>query len=178
MLVHVAAAQPIADGAPTCGLDDTLIEFLNEDGEQVLHCKDCGYSWTPIRRSTGPSNLSARNGIGEELGVYEALITCVDNSDQWLEYGIIEHRYKLAHPSTCARMVERWGHTKKAITKYSASSFLGGCLGRLAREGAISARRHRITTGHWSYLPEVTHTASVPAPPGGVMSRLVESFGY
>lgn len=47
----------------------------------------------------------------------------------------------------------------------SASSFLGGCLGRLAREGAISTRRHRTTTGYWSYLPEVTHAAGVPAPP-------------
>ena len=26
-------------------------------------------------------------------------------------------------------------------------------------------RRHATTTGYWSYLPEVTHAAGVPAPP-------------
>ncbi len=149
---------------PMCSYDDSIIEFL-DDGKQTLYCEDCDYPWTPTQRSNGRSNLEARGGIGEEWGVYDALIQCVDDSDQWLEYGIIEHRYKLAHPSTYTQMVRRWGHTTQGKTKYSASSFLGGCLGRLATEGAISTRRHRITTGYWSYLPEVTHAAGVPAPP-------------
>ena len=150
---------------PTCSYDDSIIEFLDDDGKQVLHWEDCEYSWTPTVRANGRSNLDARSGIGEEWGVYDGLIQCIDNSDQWLEYGIIEHRYKLAHPTTYAQMVRRWGHTSRAKTKYSASSFLGGCLGRLATEGVISTRRHPTTTGYWSYLPEVTHAAGVPAPP-------------
>ena len=148
-----------------CAHDDTVIGFLNDDGEQVLYCEDCDYSWTPTQRSKGRSNLVSRSGIGEEWGVYDALIACVDNSDQWLEYGIIEHRYKLAHPSTYAQMVQRWSHTKLGKTRYSASNFLGSCLGHLAREGAISTRRHRITTGYWAYLSAVTHVAGVPEPP-------------
>ena len=63
------------------------------------------------------------------------------------------------------KMVRRWGHTSGAKTKYSASSFLGGCLGRLATEGVISTRRHPTTTSYWSHLPEVTHAAGVPEPP-------------
>ncbi len=70
-----------------------------------------------------------------------------------------------AHPTTYAEMVRRWGHTSRGKTKYSASSFLGGCLGRLATEAVTSTRRHRTTTGYWSYLPEATHAAGVPAPP-------------
>lgn len=70
------------------------------------------------------------------MGVYDALIQCVDNSDRWLEFGIIEHRYKSAHPATYAQMVRRWGHLSRKKTRYSASSFLGGCLGRLATEAS------------------------------------------
>ncbi|MCY3851387.1 MAG: hypothetical protein OXF75_11415 [Acidimicrobiaceae bacterium] len=149
---------------PKCSYDDSIIEFL-DDGKQTLYCESCKYPWNPTLQSNGRSNLDARTGIGEEWGVYDALIQCVDNSDQWLEYGIIEHRYKLVHPTTYAQMVRRWGHTAQSRTKYSASSFLGGCLGRLATEGVISTRRHRTTTGYWSYLPEVTHAARCPAPP-------------
>ncbi|MDE0066588.1 MAG: hypothetical protein OXN44_06920 [Acidimicrobiaceae bacterium] len=63
--------------------------------------------------SNGRSNLDARAGIGEEWGVYDALIQCVDNSDQWLEYGIIEHRYKLAHPTTYAMISDRGDQFKR-----------------------------------------------------------------
>ncbi len=108
--------------------------------------------------------MTPRSGIGEELGVYDALIACVDDSDVWLEYGIIEHRYKLAHPSAYTQMVQRWGHTSKAPTKYSASSFLGGCLRRLKDEGAISTKKGR-PTGYWArYLSVVTLAAGVPSP--------------
>lgn len=151
---------------PMCSYDDSIIE-LPPDAEHELRCEPCDHSWTPTQRSNGRSNLDARTGIGEEWGVDDALIQCVDNSDQWFEYGIIEHRYKLAHPTTYAQMVRRWGHTAQRRTRYSASSFLGGCLGRLATEGLISTRRHRITIGYWSYVPKVTHAARCTRPLNG-----------
>ena len=38
-------------------------------------------------------------------GVDDVLVDCVGGSDQSLEYGIIEHKYKVAHPGTYAEMV-------------------------------------------------------------------------
>jgi hypothetical protein len=152
-----------------CALDDDIVTFIDEDDPEqvVLMCEgpNCAqHTWRPRKQISARGGHIARSGIGEELGVYDDLVACVANSETWLEYGIVEHRYKEAHPATYARMVRRWGHRAKAPTKYSMSSFLGGCLGHLAREGVISTRR-APTSAYWSYLSAATHAAGVPRPP-------------
>lgn len=150
-----------------CGYDDDVVEFVDdEDPDQVvLMCEgpSCGrYTWRPTKRPSA-RDQTQRTGIGEQLGVYDDLLVCVGDSREWLEYGIIEHRYKQLNPAAYAAMVQRWGHTAKARTKYSASSFLGSCLAQLGREGLIAYRR-APTTGYWSYLSAAGHAAALPAP--------------
>lgn len=153
---------------PLCALDDDIVAFVTDsgDGSTVLVCEGSGcdgFSWTPSESTASGTGPPQRTGIGEELGVYDDLLGCINNSNVWLEYGVIEHRYKEAHPRTYAQMVDRWGHRAKEPAKYSASSFLGGCLGQLGREGLIATRR-APTTGYWSYLGAATHASAAATP--------------
>ena len=97
--------------------------------------------------------------------VREGLFDCVEDSDIWLEYGIIEYRFKSRYLDLYGILLHVYGHRKLGEMRYSLSSYLGKQLGVLASGGAISTRRHSTTTGYWSYLPEVTHAAGIPAPP-------------
>lgn len=112
-------------------------------------------------------NPSHRVGLvrfAKDTPLDEYLVECVGDSDQWLEYGIIEHRLMSEHPGIYYEMVWRAGHSSLEMRSGTASNYIGKRLDSLA-EGPISTRRRPITTGYWSYLPAVTHAARRPAPP-------------
>ena len=53
---------------PSCALDDTLIDSLDDNGNQVLHCEPCNYSWIPTPTSTAKSdNAINASGVGKIL---------------------------------------------------------------------------------------------------------------
>lgn len=74
--------------------------------------------------------------------VREGLLDCVEDSDVWLEYGIIECRFKSRYPDLYGILLQVYGHRKLGQMSYSASNYLGRQLGVLASRGAISTRRH------------------------------------
>jgi len=67
---------------------------------------------------------------------------------------VIEYRYSQRSPASYTLLVDRYGHTASGPTRYSASSFLGGALGQLWREGLITGVSGRAT-GYWSYNTRV-----------------------
>ena len=81
--------------------------------------------------------------------MYDVLRGCV--GDTIAEYGVIEHRFSVAAPETYEYLVKHYGHTAIAPSKYTASAFLGGALGRAARREDLVAGIWVPATGYWSY---------------------------
>ena len=62
----------------------------------------------------------------EKREVKDALRACVGGSDVWLEYGIIEYRFKSDYPDLYERLIEVYGHRKLGDRKYPASRGVRG----------------------------------------------------
>ncbi|MEZ5202895.1 MAG: hypothetical protein R2701_00475 [Acidimicrobiales bacterium] len=124
-------AQPALQVCPICALDDD-VAIQKVDDEWVMTCASAEhppFEWRPA--SQYQKTISYRTGIGEELGVYDTLLECL--LPGLSEYGVIEYRFSQADPSTYRHLLDRYGHTALAPSKYTTSSFLGGALGALAR---------------------------------------------
>jgi hypothetical protein len=73
-------------------------------------------------------------------------------------------------PDTYRTLVDRYGHTANGPSKYTTSSFLGGALGHLWREGSV-AGRWGPATGYWRYNSQVgTYAPSSTPEDGEVLS--------
>lgn len=90
-------------------------------------------------------------GIADELGLYDALLAAVDKSSStWVEYGVIEYHFAKDNPELFAELLTRYGHRSLSPVSYSASSLLGGTLGRLAARGELMYHAGK-GTGYWNY---------------------------
>jgi hypothetical protein len=152
-------ARPARQICQVCAHDE--VDVVLVDDVWLMICEDgCHprYEWnpTPEARLTG----SYRNGLGQELGVYDALLDCV--VDGLAEYGVVEHRFAERSRSAYDFLVNRYGHTAKpGPSRYTASAFLGGALGQLWREELVDGG-WGPATGYWSYNGEV----GAYGPPG------------
>jgi hypothetical protein len=81
---------------------------------------------------------------------------------RWVEYGVLERAYAQRCPHDFAALVAKYGHREVAPKEYTVSAFLAGTLGRLGRMSAVQYHSGPAT-GRWSYLPEVSWWAAVPA---------------
>jgi hypothetical protein len=129
-------AQPARQVCPICALDDD-VAVQKVDDEWVMTCTSAGhvpFEWRPSAQYL--KTLSYRTGIGEEFGVYDTLLECL--LPGLSEYGVIEYRFSQADPATYRHLLGRYGHRAIAPAKYTTSSFLGGALGHLWREGSVT----------------------------------------
>ena len=71
----------------------------------------------------GPSKADDAEGSGlaREVGMYDALPTCLVPGEPWAEYGIVERRYRDRHPDAFAAVVERYGHREQGQGKSCTS---------------------------------------------------------
>ena len=148
----MTAPRPGRQICPVCGYDDD-VEVVLADEEWVFTCRNTThpmFEWRPKATPAGPGTY--RSGIGEELGVYDELLGCID--DGFVEYGVIEHRFSVAAPEVYKELVRRYGHTTRGPSKYTASAFLGGALGQLWREELVEGR-WGPATGYWKYNGQV-----------------------
>jgi hypothetical protein len=161
-------AAPGRAVCPICGYDDD-VKRLKVDDVWIMTCENRAhlpFEWTP--KVTAPGPQSYRSGLGEEWGVYDDLLYCVD--DVLTEYGVIEYRFWKRAPKTYDFLVRRYGHRAVAPSKYTASSFLGGALGQLWREELVTGR-WGPATGYWSYNSEIgTYAQSGAAEDGEILS--------
>jgi hypothetical protein len=86
--------------------------------------------------------------------------------EPFVEYGVVEYRFRMNHPDLFAAHVRDRGHVMLAPGVATASSVrFAATLGRLARTGEL-ASVYGPATGAWSYNSQVTYWARPPAPAG------------
>lgn len=144
-------ARPDRQVCPICGHDDE-VELQHVVDEWIFTCgstRHVPYEWRP---KTDPGLMTYRNGLGQELGVYDDLLECL--SAGITEYGVIEYRFSQRAPKSYAYLVERYGHRAIKPKSYTASAFLGGALGQLWREELLDGL-WVPATGYWSYNGKV-----------------------
>ncbi len=105
------------------------------------------------------------SGLVAELGLRVELPTILRPfAGCWAEYGVVEHAYAVAQPKDFAFLVERYGHTAIGQRRYTASAFLAGALGGLARTGVVLLDYGDRATGRWSYNGPTSWWSLPPAP--------------
>lgn len=126
------------------------------------HVQPGPYTWESA--ATGDDLDGAGNdGVMEALGLYDSLTAAVVGSPGWVEYGLLEYRFSQASPGAFMELVATYGHTNYGPKRYTASSLLGGCLGRLANARGVLAYRPGVSTGYWSYNSPGSFYAMPPA---------------
>lgn len=118
------------------------------------------YTW--LRPAEAP-DLEELTGIAAELRLDVHLPAALgEYRGMWVEYGILERAYALAHPQDWQFLMDRYSHTAVAAKRYTVSAFLGGVLGRLWRRGVVASMtgeatgrwQYNRTTGYWALFPE------------------------
>jgi hypothetical protein len=100
-------------------------------------------------------------GVTAEL--LEPLSTCIGPDDPWLEYGIVEYRFRERYPELFLAHVRDRGHRILGTRTATASSVrIGSALGQLARAGELISR-YGPATGAWA-PQDLTYWARPPAP--------------
>lgn len=140
---------------PRCAEADDIEESVSPDGVTQLTCSNGTHELYTWAKYVEPVGRPARDGIGEELGIYDDLPALLRPDEPVVEYGVVEHRYALAHPAEYRQLVERYGHTALEPSQYTASAFLAKALGQLSREGALVFRSVRAT-GRWAYNGQIS----------------------
>jgi hypothetical protein len=171
----MSSAHPAHPMCPLCVLDqDHVSTTYVGDGVWLHTCDnpkvhgDKPFSWqeTP----DGSLDDLEYGGLTEEWGVYDDLLACFTPGEPFLEYGIIEHRYKHKNPERYAFLVDRYKHTKLGPHRYTASSFLGAALGRMLRGGDL-LHQDGQATGYWHYNHKIGYwTRSVADPSTEVLT--------
>lgn len=135
----------------------------------VALCSGPGHTevrmWEPASEiaSTTPD---LGDGIAAAFGLYEDLPLCL-NVGEWVETGVVEHRYGTAHPREYAAMVDRWGHVAQGPRRYSVTSFIGSTLGSLCRSSGV-AHKKGPGTGFFSYNGGIGYWTLTPVPADAV----------
>jgi hypothetical protein len=148
------AARPQRQVCPTCTVDDDDLLAWEVEGPGLWRytCSnnrpDHPFTWLTTGRDR--LNESGHEGLSNELGIYDDLLSCFTAGDPWLEYGVVEYRYAKTNQQAYKHLVELYSHTELGPTRYSASAFIGAALGHLGREGLL-VRRPCRATGFWSY---------------------------
>ncbi len=157
---------PPSQVCPLCADDDQLSALPGEPGTWMFTCTgtrghETPYSW-PVKVE---STVEGREGITEELGVYDDLLLCVHSDEPWVEHGVVEHRYKLLKPAVYFKeLLPTYGHVAQGPKQYTLSAFLARALGQLRDEGAL-AWQYATATGFWAYNGSISYWAIPPAPP-------------
>ncbi len=154
-------ARPANQVCPICAYDDD-VDIVLADDEWVMTCTSRShppFEWRPTEQYY--KQLSPRSGIGEDLGVYDVLLECVDGS--FAEFGVIEYHF---WERDRGRTPFWWNatatrHTGPASTPHL--HFRAGALGQLWRERLVDGV-WGPATGYWSYNGVVGAYARMGTP--------------
>ena len=124
------------------------------DGSYSFECDEPGHPGGGVFRwleVPPPKGLDPMGGLAEELDMPPKLASAVASlGEGWFEYGLVERAYAISHPADFRVLIDRWGHTAQGPRQYSASSYIGSVLGRMASRGEVAYRSDR-GTGRWAY---------------------------
>jgi hypothetical protein len=138
-------------------LPDRMVEYTcsgrhDGAGSHIWLRSQSAAVWTP----------DANDGVTDEL--LDPLLACVVPGESFVEYGVVEYRFRLARPDLFVAHVRDRGHVMLAPGQATASSVrFATALGRLARSGELVSE-YGPATGAWRYNSQVTYWARPPAP--------------
>jgi hypothetical protein len=144
-----------------CGGD---MQFKQAPEPQYL-CADCGHEQTGAAFSVGEDNGWGEDGVIDQLGLYDDLLNCLAPGEPWLEYGIIEYRYRARFSAKFRALVKERGHRNFPVGHLTASKLIGQATGILAERGRLVKHVGGAGTGFWSYNDPSHWYALPPAPP-------------
>lgn len=118
--------------------------------------------------------------VATELALPEDLLACLRAGEPWVEYGVVEHRYRLLRPNNFHTLVERFGASRLDLPDvdrpvpvrlirlqtggYTASVYVAHALSRLSRTGQVCLQ-FQTPTGPWQSASSISYWALPPAPP-------------
>jgi hypothetical protein len=155
------SGDPGARVCPLCGHDETVSRGKVAPSIWEYTCS-VHPKWIFIADGTA-SPLPEWSGVMGELGLYEDLPKCVYEGEPFVEYGVVEYRYRTQFPDAWDKVRERYPYRAEGEhAEYTTSSFLAAALARLQREGVL-VKKFGKATGCWSYNGEVSYWATPPA---------------
>ena len=155
---------------PMCANDDVQMISLGPGLSQFTcnrakkHLNGESYVWQGT--SEGPLSESQGAGPIPISDVREALLSCLKPGEPWLEYGIVEERYRTTATQDFEILREEYGHRilgPPSTSQFTASAYLARALGDLREFGQVAHLTGKAT-GPWAYNSTISYWA-VP-PPG------------
>jgi hypothetical protein len=152
-----------ADDVSFRRLPDKMVQYHcsarhSSDGEHSWLASMSSVSWTP----------EGIDGVTDEL--LDPMFRSVLPDEPFVEYGVVEYRFRLSYPELFAAHVRDRGYVMLAPGQATASSVrFAATLGRLARTSELVSV-YGPATGAWSYNSQVTYWARPPAPTGAHIS--------
>jgi hypothetical protein len=159
---------PPAQVCPLCGNDDgVVVNAIANPNSWTYVCNTTGlrhtdpYQWQVIFEDTPALE---RSGITQELGLYDDLPHCLTLGEPWVEYGIVEYRFKEAFPRVYLdELIPRYSHRSITSKPYTLSAFVASALAQLRSEGTV-VHKTGPATGYWAYNGEISYWALPPPP--------------
>lgn len=154
---------------PRCFTSDEVTQQKSIDGLWTFTCDyrtkhedGVPHVWDDSNEP-GSSDGDVRQSLSPYLGPLRA---CLLPDEPYVEYGIVEWRFRSIAPRLFADLVAEHGHTRlnPIPSKKSTSAYLAQALGLLAADGEL-VRVYGTATGTWSYNGQVTYWAVPPGPP-------------
>ncbi len=138
------------------GLWTFTCDYRSEHEDAAAHVWDASNEDSPVE-----------GDVRQSLSPYlSPLRACLTPDEPYVEYGIVEWRFRALAPRLFSDLVAEHGHTQlnPIPSKKSSSAYLAQALGLLAADGEL-VRVYGPATGAWSYNGQVTYWAVPPGPP-------------
>lgn len=171
-------AGPSIPVCNNCFYADDVTPLGRVDGDWEYQCENPKHGATPhtwiVESGTATAYVPSREGYLEDFNAYADLLSCIHSDDGWLEYGVVEHRFRQVSPhyiqmchlyTHSAMNAIRGGRLVDPPQTATISARLARALGQLSNEGLVS-KNWLPATGFWSYNQPISYWAPVPAPPG------------
>lgn len=153
---------------PACFSADEVTQVRSIDGLWTFTCDYGSKHPDGLPRVWDASNEVdvAEDDVRQSLSPYlSPLRACVLPDEPYVEYGIVEWRFRTLAPVLFAGLVAEHGHKRlnPIASKKTTSAYLAQGLGLLAADGEL-VRLYGPATGTWSYNGQVTYWAIAPGP--------------
>jgi hypothetical protein len=164
-------------------LDDYVRSAQLPTGETLYTCHferkhpDEPYTWT--YDEAGKARGYPQEGLAAELNLFEDISKCFHEGDGWLEYGIIEDRFKALSPEKFESLRGIYGHTiLDGPRKYSMSTYIARhVLSKLESFGELAWFEGKPTSIWRVHNSSISFWARMPAPSRDQIQTYGDYFG-
>ncbi len=161
---------------------DEIVRPVRTASETAEYTYRCGrknhpvkgpFEWPFVPEPERASGDIMKLGLDVELPLAVAAAVAEVKPD-WVEYGLVERAYALAHPNEWAKILVKFDHTEyhdadtttRGDLPYTASMYLARTLGALSGTGRLGHRSFP-GTGRWAYNNPISFYSLPGADPFG-----------